>query len=48
MAKNGVYGLESFSFGDCVENGGYPTQWSDKIKAVVSGSLSFKDKAAET
>lgn len=48
MAKNGVYGLESFSFADCVENGGYPTTWSDKIKAVVSGSLSFNDQAAQT
>lgn len=48
MAKNGVFGLESFSFADCVENGGYPTQWSDKIKAIVSGSLSFNDQAAQT
>lgn len=48
MAKNGVYGLESFSFADCVENGGYPTTWSNKIKAVVSGSLSFNDQAAQT
>ncbi len=46
--KNGVYGLESFSFADCVENGGYPTTWSDKIKAVVSGSLTFNDQAAQT
>lgn len=46
--KNGVYGLESFSFADCVANGGYPTAWSDKIKAVVSGSLSFNDQAAQT
>ena len=46
--KNGVYGLESFSFADCAENGGYPTIWSDKIKAVVSGSLTFNDQAAQT
>lgn len=48
MAKNGVYGLESFSFAECVANGGYPSAWSDKIKAVVSGSLSFNDQAAQT
>lgn len=46
--KNGVYGLEGFYFADCVANGGYPTSWSDKIKAVVSGSLSFNDQAAQT
>lgn len=48
MAKNGVYGLEAFNFAECVANGGYPTEWSDKIKAVVSGSLSFNDQAAQT
>lgn len=46
--KNGVYGIKSFSFADCVENGGYPTSWKNNLKAIVSGSLSFNDQAAQT
>lgn len=48
MAKNGVYGIEKFSFADCVENGGYPTSWDNTLKAIVSGSLTFNDQAAQT
>lgn len=48
MAKNGVYGIKSFSFADCVDNGGYPTKFSNTIKAIVTSSLSFNDQAAQT
>ena len=48
MAKNGVYGIKSFSFADCVDNGGYPTAFNNTIKAIVTGSLSFNDQAAQT
>lgn len=46
--KNGVYGIKSFSFADCVENGGYPTAFTNTLKAIVSGSLTFNDQAAQT
>ena len=46
--KNGVYGIKSFSFADCVENGGYPTAFVNTLKAIVSGSLTFNDQAAQT
>nr|DAF50889.1 MAG TPA: hypothetical protein [Siphoviridae sp. ctr0I1] len=46
--KNGVYGIKSFSFADCVENGGYPTAFENTLKAIVSGSLTFNDQAAQT
>lgn len=46
--KNGVFGIKSFSFADCVANGGYPTKFENSIKAIVSGSLSFNDQAAQT
>lgn len=48
MAKNGVFGIRSFSFADCVENGGYPTSFPNSIKAIVTGSLTFNDQAAST
>lgn len=48
MAKNGVYGIKSFSFADCVANGGYPTSFTNSIKAIVTGSLTFNDQAAQT
>lgn len=48
MAKNGVYGIEKFSFADCVENGGYPSAYESTLKAIVSGSLTFNDQAAQT
>lgn len=48
MAKNGVFGIKSFSFADCVANGGYPTSFTNTIKAIVTGSLTFNDQAAQT
>lgn len=48
MAKNGVYGIKSFGFADCAANGGYPTTFDNTIKAIVSGSLTFNDQAAQT
>lgn len=48
MAKNGVFGIKSFSFADCVPNGGYPTTFTHNLKAIVSGSLTFNDQAAQT
>ena len=48
MAKNGVYGIKSFSFADCVANGGYPTSFANAIKAIVTASLTFNDQAAQT
>lgn len=48
MAKNGVFGIKSFGFADCVANGGYPTAFANKLKAIVSGSLTFNDQAAQT
>ena len=48
MAKNGVYGIKSFSFADCVANGGYPTSFTNSIKAIVTASLTFNDQAAQT
>ena len=46
--KNGVYGIEEFSIADPVANGGYPTNFPFKFKAIVSGSLTFNDSAAST
>jgi len=48
MAKNGVFGIKSFSFADCVANGGYPTEWNNNLNAIVTGSLTFNDQAAQT
>ena len=48
MAKNGVFGIKSFSFADCVANGGYPTSFANALKAIVTGSLTFNDQAAQT
>ena len=48
MAKNGVFGIKEFALGECVANGGYPTTFPLKLKAIVSGSLSFNDAAAST
>lgn len=48
MAKNGVFGIKEFALATCVENGGYPTTFPLKLKAIVSGSLSFNDAAAST
>lgn len=48
MAKNGVFGIRSFSFADCAANGGYPTSFPNSIKAIVTGSLTFNDQAAST
>lgn len=48
MAKNGVFGIKTFSFADCVANGGYPTTFSNSLKAIVTGSLTFNDSAAST
>lgn len=48
MAKNGVFGIRSFSFADCVANGAYPTSFPNSIKAIVTGSLTFNDQAAST
>lgn len=48
MAKNGVFGIKSFSFAECVANGGYPTAFTNSIKAIVTGSLTFNDQAAQT
>ena len=41
--KNGVYGIEEFAIADPVANGGYPTNFPFKFKAIVSGSLTFND-----
>lgn len=46
--KNGVFGIQEFALADCVANGGYPTAFDLKLKAIVSGSLSFNDAAAST
>lgn len=46
--KNGVYGIQEIALADCVANGGYPTAFDLKLKAIVSGSLSFNDAAAST
>lgn len=46
--KNGVFGIESFAFADCVANGGYPAKFENFIKAIVTGSLTFNDQAAST
>ena len=46
--KNGVYGIEEFAIADPVANGGYPTNFPFKFKAIVSGSLTFNDSAAST
>lgn len=48
MAKNGVFGIKTFSFADCVANGGYPTTFPNSLKAIVTGSLTFNDSAAST
>ena len=48
MGKNGVYGIEKFSFADPVANGGYPSAFTNSIKAIVTGSLTFNDQAAST
>lgn len=48
MAKNGVYGIKSFSFANCAANGGYPTKFDNTVKAIVTGSLGFNDQAAQT
>lgn len=48
MAKNGVFGIRSFSFADCAADGGYPTSFPNSIKAIVTGSLTFNDQAAST
>lgn len=48
MAKNGVYGVKSFSYADCAANGGYPTAFDKLLKAIVTGSLTFNDQAAQT
>ncbi len=46
--KNGVFGIKEFALADCVENGGYPSAFDLKLKAIVSGSLTFNDAAAST
>lgn len=46
--KNGVFGIKEFALADCVANGGYPDSFDLKLKAIVSGSLSFNDAAAST
>lgn len=48
MAKNGVFGIKEFALADCVANGGYPTEFPLKLKAIVTSSLSFNDNAAST
>lgn len=46
--KNGVYGIDEFAIADPVADGGYPTSFPFKFKAIVSGSLTFNDNAAST
>lgn len=46
--KNGVYGIGEFAIADPAENGGYPTTFPFKFKAIVSGSLTFNDNPAST
>ncbi len=48
MAKNGVFGIKSFSFAACEANGGYPSSFPNSLKAIVTGSLTFNDAAAST
>ena len=47
MAKNGVYGIKSFSFADCVDNGGYPNSFTNTIKANVTSSLRLKEQETQ-
>lgn len=48
MAKEGVFGIKEFAIATPAANGGYPTEFPYKFKAIVTGSLTFNDSAAST